>query len=170
MRHQGPFQYIIRRRIVRSREVSKPREWYLVESDRPEIWQAPRQHCCRGACQMSKRCDNSNYQSRGFETSRDLTIRHLIRYWNRSVLQAISSPDHAQQTLCADATDPKWGRDVDETCDTYDPMMTSSNGNIFRVTGTLCGEFNGDRWMPRTKARDAELWCFLWSAPEWMVE
>ena len=22
-------------------------------------------------------------------------------------------------------------------------MMTSSNGNIFRVTGTLCGEFTG---------------------------
>ena len=43
--------------------------------------------------------------------------------------------------------------------------MTSSNGNIFRVTGTLCGEFTGDRWIPRTKATDAELWCSLWSAP-----
>ena len=42
-------------------------------------------------------------------------------------------------------------------------MMTSSNGNIFRVTGHLCGEFTGDRWIPRTKASDAELWCFLWS-------
>ena len=30
-------------------------------------------------------------------------------------------------------------------------MMTSSNGNIFRVTGHLCGEFTGDRWIPRTK-------------------
>ena len=45
-------------------------------------------------------------------------------------------------------------------------MMTSSNGNIFRVTGPLCGEFTGDRWIPRTKASDAELWCFLWSATE----
>ena len=44
-------------------------------------------------------------------------------------------------------------------------MMTSSNGNIFRVTGPLCGEFTGPRWIPRTKASDAELWCFLWSAP-----
>ena len=42
-------------------------------------------------------------------------------------------------------------------------MMTSSNGNIFRVTGHLCGEFPGDRWIPLTKASDAELWCFLWS-------
>ena len=40
-------------------------------------------------------------------------------------------------------------------------MKTSSNGNIFRVTGHLCGEFTGHRWIPRTKASDAELWCFL---------
>ena len=45
-------------------------------------------------------------------------------------------------------------------------MMTSSNGNIFRVTGPLCGEFTGPRWIPRTKAGDAELWCFLWSTPD----
>ena len=45
-------------------------------------------------------------------------------------------------------------------------MMTSSNGNIFRVTGPLCGEFTGHRWITRTKASDAELWCFLWSAVE----
>ena len=45
-------------------------------------------------------------------------------------------------------------------------MMTSSNGNIFRVTGHLCGEFTCLRWISRTMASDAELWCFLWSAPE----
>ena len=44
-------------------------------------------------------------------------------------------------------------------------IMTSSNGNIFRVTGHLCGEFTGHRWIPRTKASDVELWWFLWSAP-----
>ena len=27
-------------------------------------------------------------------------------------------------------------------------MMTSSNGNIFRVSGFLWGEFTGDRWIP----------------------
>ena len=26
--------------------------------------------------------------------------------------------------------------------------MTSSNGNIFRVTGHLCGKFTGPRWIP----------------------
>ena len=45
-------------------------------------------------------------------------------------------------------------------------MMTSSNGNIFRITGHLCWEFTGPRWIPHTKASDTELWCFLWSAPE----
>ena len=44
--------------------------------------------------------------------------------------------------------------------------MMSSTGNIFRVTGHLCGEFTGPRWSPGTKVSDAELWCFLWSAPE----
>ena len=48
--------------------------------------------------------------------------------------------------------------------------MTSSNGNIFRVPGLFCGEFTGHRWIPRTKASDAELWCFLWYASEATVE
>ena len=45
-------------------------------------------------------------------------------------------------------------------------MMTSSNEDIFRVTGHLCGEFTGPRWILHTKASDAELWCLLWSAPK----
>ena len=49
-------------------------------------------------------------------------------------------------------------------------MMTSPNGSVFRVTGPLWGEFTGHRWIPLTKASDAELWCFIWSAPEWTVE
>ena len=39
-------------------------------------------------------------------------------------------------------------------------IMTSSNGNIVRVTGPLCGKFTGHRWIPLTKASDAELSCF----------
>ena len=45
-------------------------------------------------------------------------------------------------------------------------MMTSSNGNIFPVTGHLCREFTDPRWIPHTKASDAKLGCFLWSASE----
>ena len=36
-------------------------------------------------------------------------------------------------------------------------MITSLNGNIFRVTGPLLGDFNGHRCIPLTKASDAEL-------------
>ena len=49
----------------------------------------------------------------------------------------------------------------DEESGQYIHMMMSSNGNIFRVTGHLCGDFTGSRWIPHTKASDAELWCFL---------
>ena len=45
-------------------------------------------------------------------------------------------------------------------------MITSSNGNRLRITGHLCGEFTGHRGIPRTKASDAELCCFLSSAPD----
>ena len=40
-------------------------------------------------------------------------------------------------------------------------MMMSSSGNIFLVTGPLWGESIGHRWIPLTKASDAELWCFF---------
>ena len=38
--------------------------------------------------------------------------------------------------------------------------MTSSNGNIFRVTGPLCGELTSHQWIPLIKTSDAELWFF----------
>ena len=82
----APSQYPKRRLIVRSREVSKPRDWYFKLSNRFEIWQAHRQQCCRSACQISERSDNSKYKSRGFETSRDLTIRRLFGYWDGALI------------------------------------------------------------------------------------
>ena len=55
-----------------------------------------------------------------------------------------------------------------ENCAILINMMTSNDvkWNIFRVTGLFCREFTGHRWIPRTKASDAELWCFLWSVSE----
>ena len=60
-----PSQCPKRRLFVRSREVSKARDWYFKLSYRFEIWQAHRQQCCRSACQMSERSDNSEHKSRG---------------------------------------------------------------------------------------------------------
>ena len=74
----------IRRLIVRFRKVLKPWDLYLELYDRSGNWQAHWQQCCRCACQISKWCDNLKYQSRDLETSRDLTMRRLIGYWNRA--------------------------------------------------------------------------------------
>ena len=54
-------------------------------------------------------------------------------------------------------------------------MITSSNEKKIRVTGPLWGEspVRGNRWSPvdsLTQASDAELWCFLLSAPEQIVK
>ena len=48
----------------------------------------------------------------------------------------------------------------------YKNIKTLSRWNILRVSGPLCGE-SIDHWLiPLTKASDAELRCFIWSAPE----
>ena len=41
--------------------------------------------------------------------------------------------------------------------------MTSSNGNICRVTGQFCGKFTGHRWIPaqRPVARNFDAFCYL---------
>ena len=61
------------------------------------------------------------------------------------------------------------------------PPLTAENSHLLRSGSqgvalvietfssslAICaGEFTGHRSIPHTKASDAELWCFLWSAPE----
>ena len=71
-----PFWYTITLFIVRPHKVSKPRDLYLELYDRRS----------RGVSQISRQCDNLNYQSRGFGISRDLTIGRLIEYWNGTLI------------------------------------------------------------------------------------
>ena len=60
-------------------------------------------------------------------------------------------------------------------------MMTSSNGNIFRVTGPLCGEFTSHQWIPRTRHCNVSantnstilfiiMGCFLFYCTRWFNE
>ena len=42
-------------------------------------------------------------------------------------------------------------------CNSFFIMMTSSNCNIFRVTGPFCGEFTGHQWIPRTESSDVSV-------------
>ena len=39
-------------------------------------------------------------------------------------------------------------------------LMTWPNGNIFLITGPLCGEFTGRQWIPLIKARAFLFGCF----------
>ena len=57
-----------------------------------------------------------------------------------------------------------WQDHINYISNLFLSMMTSSNGNIFRVTGRLREKFTGHRGIPLTKASDEELWYFL-SAP-----
>ena len=43
------------------------------------------------------------------------------------------------------------------------PMMTSSNGNIYRITGPLCGGFTGDRGLNKRLSKQLRRWLF-WNA------
>ena len=75
---------------------------------------------------------------------------------------------HAICCLCGMGLCPmRWANGI---CCEFGFMTTSSNGNVFRVTGPLWGEFTGHRWIPLAKASDAGLWCFRWSAPEKTAE
>ena len=52
-------------------------------------------------------------------------------------------------------------------------MMTLTIGNIFRITGLVWRESTGHHRSPVDpphKTSDAEIWCFLWSAPEHTTE
>ena len=76
--------------------------------------------------------------------------------------------------------------DLTETCDLFIQNLQGylpGTGTIIRCVHDdvikwkhfprywpLCGEFTGPRWIPRTKASDAELWYYLWSASEQTLE
>ena len=61
----------------------------FILPNRSEMWQAPRQQCCRDACQISQRYDHYNIQSRGFETSRDLVVRRVTAQWKEAKIHFV---------------------------------------------------------------------------------
>ena len=74
--------------------------------------------------------------------------KHFPRYWPfvRGIHRSpVNSPHKASD---AELWCFLWST-LDQTV--LSVMMTSWNGNIFRVTGPLCGEFTGHRWIPLTK-------------------
>ena len=69
---------------IRSRKASKVQDWVPKCSYCFDIWQVPPNH--QGACQISERSDNSKYKSPSFEILQVLSIRCIIRYWNRALV------------------------------------------------------------------------------------
>ena len=102
-----------------------------------------------------------------FDGTRSKEMRALhcwLLAWN--FLTSLMASVHAINSVCAYyAYSAEEENELNILHKFVPDMMTSSNGNIFRVTGHLCGEFTGPRWIPHTMASDAELWCLLWSAP-----
>ena len=94
---------------------------------------------------------------------------HVIRYWIKLIWIWISEGSSDADIYCI-LPHNNFLVSVLIHKTTARIMITASNGNIFRVTGLLCGEFTAHRWIPRTKASDPELWCFPLSTLEPTVE
>ena len=86
---------------------------------------------------------------------------NLLKLW----LGAVCSWPHCRGKYLADLKLQRcnWG---EVWVRIHDDVIKWKNWNIFRVTGYLCGEFTGPRWIPHTKASNVEFWCFLWSVFE----
>ena len=130
-----------------SREVSNPRDMGLGCLIAMKFARRFRQQCCRGACQI---------QNDMVILTPNLTASRLREICETPYHLAIKGIGLIVPLGCQSSGSSHFAS----------PMVTSSNGNIFRITGHLCGEFTGHRWIPRTMASNVELWCFLWSAPE----
>ena len=140
-----------------------PRNWPFVRGIHRSPVNSPHKGQWRGALRFSLICVWINDWVNNREAG---DLRRYHAHYDVIVMWPSANSDRSATRLIPN-TGLGWCVTL---CSTVIPhihnMMTSSNGNIFRVTGHLCGEFTGLRWIPRTKASDAGLWCFLWSASE----
>ena len=83
----------------------------------------------------------------GFSTRNAKTSWHKGATWHQSFWPSI------RQKITCDAESAAWHEDVIKW--KHFPRYWPFVRGIHR-----------SRWIPRTKASDAELWCFLWFAPE----
>ena len=85
----------------------------------------------------------------------------LWRHCNGLTDRSISELDH-YWFFCIINTNPQSAPEVHKI---HIHMMTSSNGKNFPRNWPFVRGIHRSRWIPHTKASDAELWCFLWCAP-----
>ena len=85
------------------------------------------------------------------------------------IIKKIVSPKHKLNVVLQTDHFTEASRRIDTSKNGV--MIGSDNGMMtswkkILVIGPLWGESTGHRWIPLTKASDAELSCFLWSTPE----
>ena len=116
-----------------------------------QLWHIPKIRYCPCASEVLERCRYKDH-----DKARNASIRGMYCADKRPGI-------HQCPLLVIKLKGQQmWTRTVCTETSAAVVLMTSSNESIFCVTGPLCGEFTG---LPRTKASDAELSCFLWSAP-----
>ena len=94
------------------------------------------------------RWHNSKWLTRSRESSRPYHCCIELRYWCLSLRSVVSrapaQTKHVSLRSCVAAVTARSRRSEKNTKNVrLNLMMTSSNGNIFHVTGPLCGEFTG---------------------------
>ena len=90
--------------------------------------------------------DASGHNNVRHDENKKIFCLYLISFLNTGIAQVAEILPHGQLRLL-----------IHGQC-----MMTSSYGNIFRVTGSLCGEFTGQRWIPhKGQWRGALMFSFI---------
>ena len=105
---------------------------FIVFQTLLKIWQAAQQHCCRGACQISKQYElyNTLYRSLGFC---EILRSYLVLIWAPGHCQSwldVSVGIHNMEKHCSPFSD-KSDRSCTAIWSLWDPIL--SNTNIFSV-------------------------------------
>ena len=154
----------ISKRIIQSNEMNRQRDILFICANKS--WEMSGEGFSRLFCEERVGCWIMKGSGRSHVIyTHQINTNHYLEYWGNC--QNRVSMSTIIMHSCRKSWSWRWH--FYQKNNSF-PMMTSSNGNIFRVTGHLCGEFTGPRWIPHTKASDAELWCFFWSASESTVE
>ena len=120
---------------VRVGKSSHDHLWQLAIAN----WQSPMPSQCYQCIWITFGCNNSHYHWLSLYQRLNFGSYH---HANFIVIDAVSNNKNSNMTILSFSEM--------QPC-----MMTSSNGNICRVTGPLCGEFTCHRWIPLTKTSDA---------------
>ena len=171
--------------LIPSRFVQYQYLWNIAIQPSVSCYNVWANSCCSGCSLQGENLSeiglfNTQYQS--FKTSWDLVVRCLAHRPHKQRSRSSISWEVAILTTVGFQVIPDSKRKLGKILrNKYlisnitseilmvqnNNMMTSSNGNIFRVTGHLCGEFTGPGEFPTQKpVTQTELWCFLWSASE----